>query len=82
MVSLKRDIGVELKKSLDRQEKRMNEQIANGYFKLIRDMNTNLNKLVSSAIENAEILENYVKKDITEVKDYLLTKPTTTPKLT
>ena len=40
------------------------------------------NKLVSSAIENAEILENYVKKDITEVKDYLLTKPTTTPKLT
>ena len=82
MVSLKRDIGVELKKSLDRQEKRMNEQIANGYFKLIRDMNTNLNKLVSSAIENAEILENYVKKDITEVKDYLLTKPTTMPKLT
>ena len=82
MVSLKRDIGVELKKSLDRQEKRMNEQIANGYFKLIRDMNTNLNKLVSSAIENAEILENYVKKDITEVKVYLLTKPTTTPKLT
>lgn len=71
MVSLKRDIGVELKKSLDRQEKRMYEQIANGYFKLIRDMNTNFNKLVSSAIENAEILENYVKKDITEVKDYL-----------